>query len=109
MQLGIPADRIVVETDSQNTYENALYSRALLQQRSVETIALVTDATHLPRAVACFEKQGFVVIPVGCRYQSPIVWSSVRSYLPDAEAAADTQYAIQEWLGLVWYRMRDRV
>jgi uncharacterized SAM-binding protein YcdF (DUF218 family) len=102
VELGVPASSILVEGRSATTYENAVYSRALLEPRSVRRIILVTEAMHLPRAVRAFSAQGFDVVPVGCGY---VTGASLtyRDLLPNAGAALGVQRATHEWLGLLWY------
>lgn len=107
-QLGVAAGDLLEDPGSQNTYENAVQSRDRLQPRGIRRIVLVTDAVHMPRAAACFRKQGFDVVPAGCPYD-PIPWhSTLVQYLPNADAAYRTQYAAQEWLGLAWYWVAGR-
>ena len=60
---GIPADVIMTETKSRNTYQNGLYSQKILARLGVDRILLVTDALHITRAVAVFRRAGFEVIP----------------------------------------------
>lgn len=56
---GIPGQDILLEEKSRNTYENALYTKALLhQQPELKNLLLVSSAFHMRRASACFEKQG---------------------------------------------------
>src|SRR5262245_6082397 len=58
VRLGVLASDIIVEDQSRSTYENAVESRRLLDDRQLGKIVLVTSALHLPRAVACFQKLG---------------------------------------------------
>jgi uncharacterized SAM-binding protein YcdF (DUF218 family)/lysophospholipase L1-like esterase len=68
VQLGVPADRILVETASRSTWDNARYSHPLLQAHAARRIVLVTDALHMRRAEACFQTFGYrverVAVPV---------------------------------------------
>ena len=66
--MGVPADALVLQGESQNTHEDAVYSAELLKERQAKTIILVTSALHMPRSVALFEKQGFEVIPYPVDY-----------------------------------------
>ena len=52
LSLGVPSDAITVETESLSTLQNALFSRPYLENH--RRIILVTEAFHLPRAVASF-------------------------------------------------------
>jgi uncharacterized SAM-binding protein YcdF (DUF218 family) len=108
--MGVPAPDLIEDTSAQNTYENALRSQALLEPRGIRRIVLVTDAMHMPRSVACFRKQGFEVVPAGCDYERAGDGSpTVIDLLPSAYALRRLEYASQEWLGLVWYRLRGRI
>jgi putative transposase len=51
------------ESRSQTTFEDALYSAALLKPKPSERWLLVTLALHMPRAVKCFRSAGFQVQP----------------------------------------------
>ena len=55
-ELGVPADRIVVESISTSTWENARRTAPLLRSKGVERILLVTDSLHMRRAEGCFRK-----------------------------------------------------
>ncbi len=61
--LGVPTESIWQQDQSQNTYEDALYSAELLREKEITEVILVTSAMHMPRAKALFENQGIAVIP----------------------------------------------
>ena len=48
---------------SRNTYENAVFSKALVAPKPGEHWMLVTSAYHMPRSVGLFRKVGFAVEP----------------------------------------------
>jgi uncharacterized SAM-binding protein YcdF (DUF218 family) len=101
--LGVPVRW--VESRARTTYDNARYARELLAAESVDRIALVSHAWHLPRAVAIFERVGFTVLP------APTLVPAARHYdaldwLPDAFALNQSVIALHEYLGRAWYRMR---
>ncbi len=68
--IGFPADHVIFENQSKNTYENYLFSQKLVSLREGEQWILVTSAFHLPRAVAVFESHGWSVIPYPAGYLS---------------------------------------
>ena len=51
------------EEKSSSTYQNAKFSRPLLQQDGVKRILLVTSASHMSRAKRRFQNEGFEVLP----------------------------------------------
>ncbi len=98
---------VMIETESRDTWENAAFSAALLRERHLDTILLVSTAIHLPRATPVFQAQGLTVIP------APTLFFNDRpkpadpqSWLPSAAAAATIHYACYEWLGRLWYVVR---
>lgn len=93
------------EDKSNNTAENAALSAALLRQAGVTRILLVTDAIHMPRAVRVFRQTGLGVTPAPTRFLSRKPWS-LMDFLPGGEGLRRSNYALHEWLGLLWYKLR---
>jgi uncharacterized SAM-binding protein YcdF (DUF218 family) len=97
-----------VEDASSTTWENARFSAPLLKQAGVHRIALVTHAWHLRRAVPLFEAQGVSVIPAGTQFSSSHV-DSILDLLPTPVGLRDSTFALHEWLGILWYKLRSIV
>ena len=95
-----------IEGGSSTTWENAKFSAPLLQQAGVKRIVLVTHAWHLRRAVPLFEVQGLSVIPAGTQFSSTHV-DSVFDLLPTPAGLRDSTFALHEWLGILWYKLRS--
>ena len=93
-----------MEERSVNTWENALFSAALLRARGVRRIYLVTHSWHERRAVRCFEEAGISVIPAPTDRHS-MKWTS-RDLLPSLGAFIDSYYALYEMLGYHVYSLR---
>jgi uncharacterized SAM-binding protein YcdF (DUF218 family) len=68
---GLPAERIELEEKSRDTCENAAESKLQAEPRPGDQWLLVTSASHMPRAVACFRVAGFPVIPYPVDYRTP--------------------------------------
>lgn len=103
---GIPADRILLEDQSQTTEENARFTARLLQPAPQSRWLLVTSAYHIPRAMGAFRKAGFNVLafPAGPRTRG---WHDF--WWPSSTATENLRrvdVAAHEWLGLVAYRLR---
>lgn len=94
-----------VEDRALTTRSNAEFSSALLRDKGIERAYLVTHAWHMPRAMLAFEGSGVTVIPAPTRFVSRAEpqWSD---FVPSAQAFRTTFYAVHEWLGLAWYRLR---
>ena len=104
---GVPSSAILVETQSRNTHENALYSRPILHAKNARRVLLVTSAFHMPRAFAIFRKEGIDVIAVPTDYLSGWEHSDVLySWIPDAEGLYRFSTAAREWIGLTVYKLR---
>ena len=106
---GVRPEDVIVESSSRTTYENAVDSARLLNEKDIHRIVLVTDAAHLRRAVACFRKQGLDVVPCGCRYRALGRNGGPADYLPDPAAAAGVKEAAHEWFGLALYWLTGRI
>jgi uncharacterized SAM-binding protein YcdF (DUF218 family) len=107
VQLGVAAQRIEIESVSRNTYENASLSYVAAQPKPGETWLLVTSAMHMPRAVGCFRRAGWTILPYPVDYRT-----STRMAMMPGVLLADNlvlvNVAAKEWLGLVAYRWLDR-
>ncbi len=95
-----------VEDRSDNTRENAYFSRELLKGSGVQTIYLVTHAWHMPRAKRVFEAAGFKVVPAGVGFHQTKAPTAL-DFLPDARALEGSARYIHEIIGLVWYRLKS--
>ncbi len=114
--MGVPPNALWLETNSRNTYENAVETKKLLEPEGIDQIGLVTSATHMPRSVAIFDKQGFDVIPLPTDflvtqvdwdyYFSPDPAIQIFNLIPTAENLDRTTRALKEYIGILVYRLR---
>lgn len=114
--MGVPRERLWLETKSLNTYENGLYAKEFLAEEGIERIVLVTSAIHMPRSVAVFEKQGFEVVPAPTDYNSvrpewdageaPSPGSQLLYLMPSVESLQLTTRVMKESLGILIYGWR---
>lgn len=105
--VGIAADRIVIESASRNTYENAAFTRALLGQASGHFL-LVTSAYHMPRAVGVFRHAGFAVVPYPVDYRTRGTADLLRPFSSMPDGLKRVDLAVKEWIGLFAYRITGR-
>ncbi len=96
--LGVPRERIVLETASYSTRENAERSLVILRERGFDTVVLATSATHLRRAVHEFERAGAHVIPAAVEVIGPSRFF-YDELLPSASALGRSNQMIHELLG----------
>lgn len=93
-----------IEEESANTRENAQFSRKLLQQQGIDSIYLVTQAWHMPRALGIFDRTGFCAKPAATGHQTRNR-ITVLSFLPSAHALAASHTALHEGIGIIWYSL----
>ncbi len=104
---GVPAEAIVLDETSRNTYENAFNSITLLRESGCRNPLLVTSAAHMTRAVASFAKFGVEVFPVSVDVRAVLTLQlSVIDFIPDTHALEMTTNAVREWVGQRVYRYR---
>lgn len=106
--LGIERGRMVLEDQSRDTYENALFTRELVEPQEGETWLLVTSAFHMPRSVMLFRRAGFDVVPWPVDYRTTGEDSLGLSRNNVVHTLQTTGVALREWIGLVAYRVTGR-
>lgn len=92
---------ILVEDRSNDTAENAIYSAKILKEHGITRIALVSQAWHLLRAKALFEKQGVTVTLAGTGFTSA-EQNTIDQWLPKASALLKSSMALKEYLGAIF-------
>jgi uncharacterized SAM-binding protein YcdF (DUF218 family) len=104
----VPEARLILETKSRDTYENALLTRDLVKPAAGEVWILVTSANHMPRAMGTFKKLGWTVIPYPVDYRR----------LGEGDEAFGRNLgrglnlltiALREWLSLAHYYFAGRI
>jgi uncharacterized SAM-binding protein YcdF (DUF218 family) len=102
---GIPRERLVVEPDSRNTRENALFAARIARERGLRSIVVITSAFHMRRAMECFRAAGLPVdaLPVDTRHRGKP--QGLRQWLPQADSLALASGMIHELAGLLVYRV----
>lgn len=103
--IGVPEVRIELETRSRNTCENASESFITAKPKANEIWLLVTSASHMPRAIACFRAANFPVTPFPVDYHTRGSEDLRRMQESVAEGLAHVDLAVHEWTGLVTYRL----
>ncbi len=89
-----------VDDRSRDTAENAARMAQLLHPAGVRRIALVTDATHMPRAAAAFRGAGFEVLPAPTDFPSPQS-RPLLEWLPSGLGLQTNRSLVREWLARI--------
>lgn len=107
-RFGVASERILLETESRTTEENATFSKRMVEPKPGERWLLVTSAWHMPRSIGVFRRAGFDVeaYPVDWRTRG---WIDAGETFDKASAGlARADVAIHEWVGLLSYRLSGR-
>jgi uncharacterized SAM-binding protein YcdF (DUF218 family) len=102
IQLGVRADRIVLESESKNTREEAVIIKRMLAERGVTAFVLVTSPLHMRRSMLAFEREGMHPIPS----TAPLVperSSQSSRLLPSDLWLQIGDSALYEWLARGYY------
>lgn len=101
--LGVPVSWS--EAGSRTTYENAVFTAALLRPQNIGTVVLVTQAWHLPRAIWSFERAGLRALPWPAP-RATAQLNQIDDFLPNSAALHDSFHALHELIGGFYYRLR---
>ncbi|WP_345236677.1 YdcF family protein [Hymenobacter saemangeumensis] len=104
---GVPKEHILLEENSRNTRENALFTKALLAQYpEIKSLVLVASAFHHRRALGCFQRLGLHPVPFPADYRSerrkptPDYW-----IIPSPNALVQWSLLLHEVLGWSMYKV----
>jgi len=106
--MGIPKEAIILESESRNTFENAVFSKKLMEENDIRRVALVTSAWHMRRSAAIFKRADIEFAPYAVdtlaeHYGIP------GDYLPDASALDASTRLIRERIGYLAYKLLGRL
>lgn len=113
--IGIPAEAIIQEPDSLNTYHNAVNVRKILLSHGINQVLLVTSAMHMPRSLQIFQRQGINVIPAPTDFLvsegelqelGSTPKAAILNLLPDTDNLHQFTTALKEYIGYLVYRLR---
>jgi uncharacterized SAM-binding protein YcdF (DUF218 family) len=102
--LGIAKERLVLEQESRDTYQNAQFAARLLDPKPGERWLLVTSAWHMPRAIGCFRRAGFAVEAWPADYRASV--ARFNDSFPDGLRRID--FVVREYVGLLAYYLTGR-
>ena len=96
--LGVPSNKLVAETQSRDTHGNATGVQGYVKKAP---FLLVTSASHLPRAMAIFQKLGMKPIPAPAdfHFSKRFLFAD---YFPSGEYLTTMEALAHEYLGLAY-------
>ena len=100
---GVPPSDILTAGAARYTSDEAAQMADLMRSRGVQHVLLCTSASHMPRARLIFERQGFMVTPLPCDFDTrgAVERFSPLLLVPRGSALAQTENGVKEWVGLI--------
>jgi uncharacterized SAM-binding protein YcdF (DUF218 family) len=106
-EMGQDLKRLTLEDRSRNTYENILFSKAIVKPKPGEVWLLATAAMHMPRAMAIARKLDWPMTPWPSDYLTapsggdfdPLSITGNLLYM---------DYVVHEWMGLLAYKLSGK-
>ena len=107
MAIGMDKRDLVLEAESKDTKDEAIFIRKIVGDAP---FVIVTFASHMPRAMALFRKQGMHPIPAPTDY-----WVKKRQkvhpsmFFPNPDNLCKAHRAVYELLGVAWAKLRGQI
>lgn len=108
IMMGVPDSVIYTDASSDNTYENAVESKRIIDSLGIqkESCLLVTSAFHMRRSLACFRKAYMDIDYFTCDFRShPRSFNLDTLIVPKLDAILIWQKLLKEWVGFVAYKV----
>lgn len=106
VSLGIPEEDIILEEESRTTYENAVYTKKLLKSSDIDSITLVTSATHMFRAKSTFKSLGINVAIAPSGYLTNKSSYKAQDFLPSSSNLNSVLRVFWEYVGIIVYKLK---
>ncbi len=109
--MGVKQEDIILEPESRNTHENALFTKNILDKDYPNAkCLLITSGFHMRRSRACYKKEGveftaFSTDVIGERVRftpNTILW-------PNRDGFWRWEMLMKEWVGCVFYWIRGYI
>jgi uncharacterized SAM-binding protein YcdF (DUF218 family) len=103
---GVPRDEMTLIENAKDTEEEVALDSQLIASHPT---ALVTSASHMPRAMSLFHQVGINPIPAPTQYVGRKEQSEIPAYgyLPSGRYLMYSEMALHEWIGQLWNRFRN--
>ena len=103
IKLGVPANAIILEQEALNTRQHMPLVNALMRNQNLQgRLAIVTSASHMPRAVMNARAEHVDADAYPTDWTIPLrAKTTVNQILPRASALRDSELALKEWVALL--------
>lgn len=104
---GVPKSAVLLEKGSANSWQNAFYTKQVMEEKGIKRILLVTSALHMRRALATFRSLGIEAIPSPTDFEEVDAVGdkvTILDFMPDAGDLSDTTRVMREYMGYIAYK-----
>lgn len=108
LALGMPKERMMFESRSRNTHENAFMTRDLVKPKPGDRWLLVTSAWHMPRSMGIFRRAGLNVTAYPVDYHTLAGAQGLTARYGVVERLRQFEMGLREWIGLAVYRATNK-
>lgn len=107
VSLGVPKEKIKIDIKSNNTWEHAIELKKMFVNKNI-SVGIVTSGYHMKRSEREFKKYFTTVVPLPASYLYSLpTGKSILKYIPQTTAMNKTATALREFVGLLWYKIRE--
>ena len=109
MMSGVPEDKIIIESHSRNTFENALETNKIVQNYQFEELLLVTSAFHMHRSMGCFKNQNLnpdILMVDFHKVKDASI--DFRNFIPSSRGLSKLSIFIHESIGIIAYYLTGK-
>ena len=102
LENGVSENDLMIESESRNTYENAVFTSRIIPPAEAGKILLITSGTHMRRGAACFRKAGYDIetFPTSFRHDD---FRPHMIYTPSSDSIREWDTLFKEVTGYVVY------
>jgi uncharacterized SAM-binding protein YcdF (DUF218 family) len=109
MIMGVPANAILFEDFSDNTAENATYTKRILDSTLLQPpFLLITSDYHIPRATQIFKNAGITVVGYPCNYMEGRERFTFWGIIPKPENLFVWNIYLKETAGYFYYYLKGK-
>ena len=107
--IAIPDSNVIIENNSKNTYENAVFTKHILDSMQFKgSILLVTSSFHMRRSLAIFNKAGYKNITpyITNKFTGKRKFEFDHCFIPNVEAVFSLNLILHEMAGYITYKAK---
>jgi uncharacterized SAM-binding protein YcdF (DUF218 family) len=105
----IPVNDFIVESESRNTRENALFTKEIMDKQQIRgNFLLITSGFHMRRSLGCFKTAGIVADPYSTdRFTSDRIFQFDHMFIPNISALDGWSTLVHEVVGYMTYKLMN--